>query len=128
MARALRFQKKFDDAAMILEDVVLKTPEGESLNANALLQLGHVQYARGELARAREIFGRVGLLYDDPQSTPEALFWAGKSTADAGEVLEGAKLWALLLRKYPATKWAELAQKELNNRGIVRDEKGNIKE
>ncbi|HUU69742.1 MAG TPA: tetratricopeptide repeat protein [Planctomycetota bacterium] len=128
MARALRFQKKFDDAAMILEDVVVKTPEGESLNANALLQLGHVQYARGELARAREIFGRVGLLYDDPQSTPEALFWAGKSTADAGEVLEGAKLWALLLRKYPATKWAELAQKELNNRGIVRDEKGNIKE
>ena len=128
MARALRFQKRFDDAAMILEDVVVKTAEGESLNANALLQLGHVQYARGELPRAREIFGRVGLLYDDPQTTPEGLFWAGKSTADAGEVLEGAKLWATLIRNYPGTKWAESAEKELANRGIVRDQKGNIKE
>ena len=128
MARALRFQKRFDEAAKLLEEVLARVPDGERLNASAALQLAHVQYARGELARARDIFGRVGLLYEDDQITPEALFMAGKATVDGGEVMDGAKMWALLIRKYPAARWAELAEKELRNRGIVRDAEGNIKQ
>ena len=128
MAKALRAQGKLEESAPLLEEVVANMPDGESLNASALLQLGHIQYDRGFKVQARDFFGRVGLLYVDPQLTPEALFWAGKATAESGEVIEGAKLWALLIRNYPSTEWSGVAEKELKNRGIVRDSDGNIKE
>jgi tetratricopeptide (TPR) repeat protein len=128
MARALRKQGKLEESAELLKQVIAAVPDGEKLNARALLDLAHIHYTQGRMGDARDIFGRVGLLFDDPDLTPEALYWAGRATAETGEVIEGARLWALLLRSYPKTSWAEYAAKELKNRGIVLDEKGKVKE
>jgi len=128
LARALYNQGKPDDAASLLEKVIAAVPDGEKLSAAALVQLAHIRYTRNELDAAGDIFRRIGLLFDDPEITPEALYWAGRVTAEAGEVMEGAKLWALLGREYSDSNWWPLAREQLQRRGIILDDRGYVKE
>ena len=128
LARAFCNQGKLDEAAGLLEQVIAHVPDGEKLSAAALLQLAHIHYSRKQLSEAGDIFRRIGLLYDDSEITPEALFWAGRVTAEAGDVLEGARLWALLGRDYPQSAWWPPAREQLQRRGIILDERGYLKD
>jgi len=127
LGKAYRSIEKYEKALEPLSRAVARMPDGELLYAEAALQLAHVKYARKELVDARNIFSRIGLLYEDDTITPEALFWAGRTTLEAGNPMGGAGIWALLVRNYGSSSFAHDARRELQRHGMVLDTDGYVK-
>jgi TolA-binding protein len=139
-ALALKNTGGLAGAAELLAEVIRNVPDGEALNVRARVELGEICFKQAEALaaandaaaatkkylEARNLLLMVDLLFDDPEFTPRALYWTGLCTAALNDVPEAARMWAVLLRNYPASDWAKRAREELKKRGIVVSEKGEI--
>ena len=99
---------------------------GGVLKVGAVIKLGHICFAKKEYAAAARYFAEIGLLYDDPEFAPEALYFAGKANFLLKDPGEGVKFWQQLLTRYPASKHTAAARKELGPLGYVIAPDGSI--
>ena len=69
--------------------------------ARGYFGLGEVARAEGNWNDAGRYFMSVGVLFDDPELTPDALRFAGEAFGKAGKPEDQKKAWAELRQRYP---------------------------
>jgi len=124
-AEALYRLQKYDAAEKLYIEVSQRG--AGALKVDAIITLGHVCFAKKEYAAAARYFAEIGLLYDDPEFAPDALYFAGKANFLLKDHGEAVKFWQQLLARYPASKRAANARKELGPLGHVIAPDGSIK-
>jgi len=95
-------EKYYSMAAELASD-----PQLLNIQAASYFGLGRVAEAREDWAEAARRFLSVGILFDDPDLTPEALYLAVRSFEKAGKGRERKKVAEELLERYPASEWAD---------------------
>ncbi|MFV0338094.1 MAG: tetratricopeptide repeat protein [Chthoniobacterales bacterium] len=91
---------QLDEADKNVQEALLLQPEG-AINAEARLLSGKIAFAHKNFQEAAKIFSTVGILYDDPKITPEALQLAIRSYENLGQASKAAETKADLARRYP---------------------------
>jgi TolA-binding protein len=95
-------EKYYSLAAELASD-----PQLLNIQATSYFGLGRVAEARQDWAEAARRFLSVGILFDDPAVTPEALFYAVRAFEKAGKGRERKKVAEELLERYPDSEWAD---------------------
>ena len=76
------------------------------LRARSYFGLGRVAESREDWADAARRFMSVGILFDDPALTPEALYRAAEAFGRSGKPAEQGKALDELKERYPESEWA----------------------
>lgn len=97
------------------------------LKVKSTMRLGHIALADEQHATAARYFAEVGILYNDDEFCPEALYYAGKANVSLKEVGEGVRFWQQLLKRYPASQWAAAATQDLGAMGYTVSSDGTIR-
>lgn len=111
LGRALRALGRPQDARPLLEEA-WKNAENRRVQFSAQLALADMEFEGGKFERARDLFLPVGILYDDPVLSSEALYKAGKCLVALDASDEGLLLWDDLAKRYPQSPWTARAQSE----------------
>jgi TolA-binding protein len=123
-ADALYAKRQLRDAEKLYLEVYQRG--AEPLKVASTMRLGHIGFALKEYAAAARYFAQIGLLYNDKDLSPEALYFAGKSNRLLKDYDEVVKFWQPLLQAYGKSKWAVTARKELGAMGYAIDGKNGI--
>lgn len=95
-------QSHFEKAAAWATD-----DEDADVRARSLMGLGRLAEQAGDFARAARFFLSVGVLFDDPAITPEALYRATVALAETDRAMEREETARELKARYPNSEWAE---------------------
>ena len=95
-------EKFYSMAAELASD-----PQLSNIQATSYFGLGRVAEAREDWAEAGRRYLSVGILFDDPELTPEALFRAARALGKAGKERERKQVAGELLERYPDSEWAD---------------------
>lgn len=109
-------EKNYDEAINRIYDFVDKYPEGD-LSVNAYYWLGEVYLVKPQLEQAKQAFTIVATRYEDHRKAPDAVYKLGVTLDRLGEKTEAKNRMESVVRNYPDTKAAELAQKYLDSAG-----------
>lgn len=114
-AELSRHAGQWDQAAAYYEKTVEKAskPDMMDLRARSYYGLGQAAVAREAWEEAARLFMSVGILFDHPELTPDALFQAAYAFGILGKDQQKAKAEAELVDRYSNSIWAKkLSQKE----------------
>lgn len=100
---------QFDAAQKSADDACFQQPEGR-VNAEGRMLSGDIAMARGEYDKASKVYLSIGVVFDDPQFTPEALEKACDALRKAGNGAEAAKTLNKLQSQYPEYKLKGIGQ------------------
>ena len=92
--------KDLDEATKSAEQALSLQPEGR-LNAEARMQIGDIDSARGSFENAARSYMSVALLYEDPEVTPRALERAYEAFQKAGNQPQATKTLSELKSRFP---------------------------
>ncbi len=82
------------------------------VRAHSYFGLGQAARARQDWEEAARRFMSVGILFDDPELTPEALYYAMEAFGQSGKTQERARTARELQGRYPDSSWAGKAKQE----------------
>jgi len=105
----IRVQKRYDEAIGRLYDFIDKYPEGD-LAVNAYYWLGEVYLVKPQLEQAKQAFTIVATRYPDHRKAPDAVYKLGIALDRLGERQEARRRMESVVRSYPGTRAAKLAQ------------------
>ena len=108
--------KKYDEAINRIYDFVDTYPEGD-LSVNAYYWLGEVYLVKPQLEQAKQAFTIVATRYADHRKAPDAVYKLGVALDRLGEKSEAKDRMESVIRNYPDSNAASLAQKYLNSVG-----------
>lgn len=111
----IRGQKKYDEAIGRLYDFIDKYPEGD-LAVNAYYWLGEVYLVKPQLEQAKQAFTIVATRYPDHRKAPDAVYKLGVTLDRLGDRQEARRRMESVIRSYPGTRAAKLAQDYLAQR------------
>lgn len=106
--------KKYDEAINRIYDFVDKYPEGD-LSVNAYYWLGEVYLVKPQLEQAKQAFTIVATRYADHRKAPDAVYKLGVALDRLGEKNEAKSRMESVVRNYPESNAAKLAQKYLDS-------------
>lgn len=109
-------EKKYDEAINRIYDFVDKYPEGD-LSVNAYYWLGEVYLVKPQLEQAKQAFTIVATRYADHRKAPDAVYKLGVALDRLGEKAEAESRMQSVVRNYPESNAAKLAQKYLDTAG-----------
>lgn len=109
-------EKKYDEAINRIYDFVDKYPEGD-LSVNAYYWLGEVYLVKPQLEQAKQAFTIVATRYADHRKAPDAVYKLGVTLDRLNEKSEAKSRMESVVRNYPGTNAAKLAQKYLDSLG-----------
>jgi tetratricopeptide (TPR) repeat protein len=92
--------KDLDSATKSAEQALTLQPEGK-WNADARMQIGEVEEARGNYQNAAKSYMSVAVLYEDPDVTPRALERAYQAFQKAGDEPQATKTLSELKSRFP---------------------------
>ncbi|MBV9392594.1 MAG: tetratricopeptide repeat protein [Verrucomicrobia bacterium] len=92
--------QQFDTAIKSVEEALTLQPEGR-LNAEARMQSGDIEVAKGDFNNAARSYMSVALLYEDPEVTPDALERAYEAFQKAGNEPQADKTLSELRSRFP---------------------------
>ncbi len=81
--------------------------------ALARMEMGDLYAGEKDFSEAARQYAMVGILYDDAETVPSALFKAGESYMKSGQEKEAEKLFKELVKRYPSHPLSEKAEKEI---------------
>lgn len=105
--------RKYDEAINRIYDFVDKYPEGD-LSVNAYYWLGEVYLVKPQLEQAKQAFTIVATRYADHRKAPDAVYKLGIALDRLGEKNEAKSRMESVVRNYPESNAAKLAQKYLD--------------
>lgn len=109
-------EKNYDEAINRIYDFVDQYPEGD-LSVNAYYWLGEVYLVKPQLEQAKQAFTIVATRYADHRKAPDAVYKLGVTLDRLDEKSEAKSRMESVVRNYPGTNAAELAQKYLDSLG-----------
>lgn len=109
-------EKKYDEAINRIYDFVDTYPEGD-LSVNAYYWLGEVYLVKPQLEQAKQAFTIVATRYADHRKAPDAVYKLGVTLDRLNEKSEAKSRMESVVRNYPGTNAAKLAQKYLDSLG-----------
>ncbi|MBW7470114.1 tol-pal system protein YbgF [Marinobacter sp. F4218] len=110
----IRNQKNYDEAIGRLYEFIDKYPEGD-LTVNAYYWLGEVYLVKPQLEQAKQAFTIVATRYPDHRKAPDAVYKLGVTLDRLGEKQEAKRRMETVIRDYPTSSAANLAQKFLDS-------------
>ncbi len=113
----LEDQSRYDQALAKYRQVA-RGREGNGQKAEALWRIGWIHYRTGQLAQAGETFQELLAGKDDPQFTPQTLYWLAR-TLDRQQDRKATDLYLRLCRQYPFTYYCQLAQGRTPSPGLL---------
>lgn len=111
----IREDKKFDEAINGLYDFIDEYEEGD-LTVNAYYWLGEVYLAEDQLDQAKQAFTIVATRYGDHRKASDAVYKLGITLDKLGETDEAERRMESVIRKYPDSNAASLAEKYLDGK------------
>ena len=111
MGLSLQSQKRYDDAVNIYLDLTRRSASESA--AMAMVNIGVCRQEQKRPDDALKSLLLVPMTYDYPDCTAAAWYQAGRAQADNKKPEEAAKLWNRVVKEYPGTTWATLAQQRL---------------
>lgn len=105
-------QGQYDKAELKYRQAV-QAAEGRSQRLEALWRIGWIHYRTGRYHAAVEAFQALVSGAEDPQWTPQALYWIGR-TRERLHDARAIDAYAQLCRRYLFTYYCQLAQPKLN--------------
>lgn len=112
--KLIREDKNYDAAIDALYQFISDHPEGD-LTVNAYYWLGEVYLVKPQLEQAKQAFTIVSTRYADHRKAADATYKLGITFDRMGEKGEAAKRMKAVLKNYPGTKAASLAQDYLDS-------------
>jgi tetratricopeptide (TPR) repeat protein len=100
LSKAQAGLKQLDSATKSAEEALTLQPEGK-FNAEARMQIGEVEEARGNYENAAKSYMSVAVLYEDPDVTPHALERAYQAFQKAGDQPQASKTLSELKTRFP---------------------------
>jgi len=125
LAELLYLDKEYAEAASFLEKVVADQGVEAGTRAIARYKLGWCYAELSQHQKAAEAFGAFALNHPDSDVVPSAMYKAGESHMEAGNLAESEKFFADLLNRFADCSEAEAAQLKL---GEVQGRAGNYKD
>lgn len=107
-ARFLTSAHKLDDAEMWYNEILSKDPN----RIDILLEATFVQFRKQDFEKATSLTNKI--LEINPDSH-EALYNVGALAAAQGDTLKALKVWGDLVKRFPGSEAAEIAQNALNS-------------
>jgi tetratricopeptide (TPR) repeat protein len=104
-------QKQYDNAVNVYSQVVNST--GAEVAAKAQLQIGLCRRDQKRYPEAATALLVVPFTYDYPEWNAVALFEAHRVFVDMKDNVQAVRLLQQLVRRYPESRWAQLAQERL---------------
>ncbi len=103
-----RKKKKYEEAGVYLERAaeLASEPDLMDIRARSYYGLGQVAQAKKDWDRAARYYMSVGILFDDPELTPECLYQAAQAFGESGEDKKKRDTLAELSKRYPESSWA----------------------
>jgi tol-pal system protein YbgF len=111
----IREDRKFDEAINGLYDFIDEYEEGD-LTVNAYYWLGEVYLAEDQLEQAKQAFTIVATRYGDHRKASDAVYKLGVTLDRQGETDEAERRMESVIRKYPDSNAASLAEKYLDGK------------
>jgi TolA-binding protein len=109
---ALLNKKDYDNAVNFFTQVTSATATETA--ARAQFQIGQCRLEQKRYDDAATAFLVVPFTYDYPEWTAAALCEAGRAYADAKQTRQAEKWLRRVIKNHPKSKWAEVAQKQLD--------------
>ncbi len=91
----------FDEAAAGFESAIHEGSGDNNLTLEARLELGKLHAAQNHYLDAAKAFFAAGILYEDLERVPEALFKAGEMFEKAGKPQDAVKAYDELIKRFP---------------------------
>src|SRR5262249_34381880 len=104
-------QKQFDQAVNLYTQVANST--GAEIAAKAQLQIGLCRHEQKRYPEAATALLVVPFTYDYPEWNAAALFEAHRVFVDMKQNEQAVRLLQQLVRRYPESRWASIAQEKL---------------
>ena len=111
MGWALQSQKRYDDAVNLYTDLTHRTSAEPA--AKAQVNIGVCRIEQKRPADALTALLAVPLIYDYPDCSAAACYQAARAHFDNQKPQEAADLLHRVVKEFPASEWAALAQKRL---------------
>jgi soluble lytic murein transglycosylase len=105
-------QGQYDKAELKYRQAA-QAAEGNGQRLEALWRIGWIHYRTGQYQAAVDAFQRLVSGAEDPQWTPQALYWIGR-TRERLHDAQAIDAYAQLCRRYLFTYYCQLAQPKLN--------------
>ncbi len=112
--KLIREDKNYDAAIGAIYDFIGKYPEGD-LTVNAYYWLGEVYLVKPQLEQAKQAFTIVASRYPDHRKASDAVYKLGITLDKLGEADEAKRRMTTVVRDYPGTDAAGLAQQFLDS-------------
>lgn len=110
---SLSAQKKFDEAAQALDQMMVRFGDDRALLKFGYLAKAQLAWNRSRFGEAEVAYQRFAEMFEDDAKAPEALYYAGLSLEKEGKVPEALKTWEQMRLKFPSSPYAF--------RGLVRE-------
>ena len=128
-AHALAALTKLDQARPLFDEVLEKARRGSSLYREAAVALADVEFQRHDYSRSQVLYLEIGMIYQDEQLSPKALYWAGRCALELSWQAEtdeekqrhqraAAATWRELRDRFPQTPFAKDAHRDAKRCGI----------
>lgn len=106
------------DKAVLKYRQASQTAEGNSQRFEALWRVGWIYYRTGQYESAIASFQKIAAGPDDPQWTPQALYWIGRSRERLQD-REAVSSYTQVCRRYYFTYYCQLARSKLPASGMA---------
>ncbi|MDB5334334.1 MAG: hypothetical protein JWP03_5485 [Phycisphaerales bacterium] len=111
MGWSMQNQKRYDEAVSIYADLTHRS--ASEFAAKAQLNIGVCRNEQKRPAEALKALLSVPLTYDYPECSAAACYEAARAHMDSQQPKEATQVLQRVVKEYPATKWASLAQQRL---------------
>lgn len=112
----IRNQKKYDQAITQIYEFLDTYPEGD-LTVNAYYWLGEVYLVKPQLEQAKQAFSIVATRFADHRKAADSTYKLGVTLDKLGEKDEANRRMQTVVKNYPASSAAKLAQSYLDGQG-----------
>ena len=112
----VRNQKKYDQAITSIYEFLDTYPEGD-LTVNAYYWLGEVYLVKPQLEQAKQAFSIVATRFADHRKAPDSAYKLGVTLDKLGDSEEARRRMQSVVKNYPESGAAKLAQSFLNQQG-----------
>ncbi|MDB5354262.1 MAG: hypothetical protein JWN24_715 [Phycisphaerales bacterium] len=111
MGWALQNQKRYDEAVNVYADLTRRSASESA--ARAQVNIGICRNEQKRPAEALKALLAVPLTYDYPECSAAACYEAARAHLDSQQPKEATQVLQRVVKDYPATKWASMAQQRL---------------
>lgn len=112
LGKAYRVLGAYEKAITILNKV-LENSSDNMMGAFARMEIGNVKLKESDFAEAAKQYMMVGILYEDNDLCPMALYHAGISFGRAGSKEKSLEAFNQLIKKYPQNELSVKAKEEI---------------